>query len=133
MPSRRRSPEAKRERMPKAKACRKIAAKPVVPPGPSSSPARKPPDRRRGLLFAPATPGFCWSATTVAGYDDGGSIFSVTFPRRLRGKSSGDSPPMTTPPDTDELLRRTAAGDADARNRLLARHCDRLRQMVAVR
>jgi RNA polymerase sigma-70 factor (ECF subfamily) len=40
---------------------------------------------------------------------------------------------MTLPPDTEELLRRTADGDADARNRLLARHCDRLRQMVAVR
>jgi RNA polymerase sigma-70 factor (ECF subfamily) len=40
---------------------------------------------------------------------------------------------MSAPPDTDELLRRTADGDADARNRLLARHCDRLHQMVAVR
>src|SRR5260370_29966491 len=40
---------------------------------------------------------------------------------------------MSAPPDSDELLRRTADGDADARNRLLARHRDRLRQMVAVR
>ncbi len=40
---------------------------------------------------------------------------------------------MTAPPDTDELLRRTADGDADARNRLLARHRHHLRQMVAVR
>src|SRR5262245_16643010 len=40
---------------------------------------------------------------------------------------------MTPPPDTDELLRRTADGDGDARNRLLARQAERLRQMVAVR
>jgi RNA polymerase sigma-70 factor (ECF subfamily) len=35
--------------------------------------------------------------------------------------------------DTDELLRRTAAGEGSARERLLARHRDRLRQVVAFR
>ena len=41
---------------------------------------------------------------------------------------------MTTyPPDTEELLRRTGAGDPSARQQLLARHRDRLRRMVAVR
>jgi RNA polymerase sigma-70 factor (ECF subfamily) len=40
---------------------------------------------------------------------------------------------MTAAPDTEELLRRTADGDAEARNLLLARHQGRLRQMVAVR
>src|SRR5215831_14367202 len=37
------------------------------------------------------------------------------------------------PPDTEDLLRRSADGDADARQQLLARHRRRLRQMVAVR
>jgi RNA polymerase sigma-70 factor (ECF subfamily) len=37
------------------------------------------------------------------------------------------------PPDTDELLRRTGAGDRDARGALLGRHRDRLRRMVALR
>jgi RNA polymerase sigma-70 factor (ECF subfamily) len=36
-------------------------------------------------------------------------------------------------PDTEELLRQTAQGDHDARDRLLARHRDRLRKMVAWR
>jgi RNA polymerase sigma-70 factor (ECF subfamily) len=41
---------------------------------------------------------------------------------------------MTThAPDTEELLRRTGAGDRSARQQLLARHRDRLRRMVAVR
>jgi RNA polymerase sigma-70 factor, ECF subfamily len=41
---------------------------------------------------------------------------------------------MTThPPDTEELLRQAAGGDAGARQQLLARHRDRLRRMVAVR
>jgi len=41
---------------------------------------------------------------------------------------------MTTDaPDTEELLRRTGAGDPSARQQLLARHRDRLRRMVAVR
>jgi RNA polymerase sigma-70 factor (ECF subfamily) len=35
--------------------------------------------------------------------------------------------------DTDELLRRAAAGDASAAGQLLDRHRDRLRRMVAVR
>jgi RNA polymerase sigma-70 factor (ECF subfamily) len=35
--------------------------------------------------------------------------------------------------DTDELLRRVAAGDADARSQLLARHRQRLRHMIEVR
>lgn len=34
-------------------------------------------------------------------------------------------------PDTDELLRRSAQGDAQACDQLLARHRDRLRKMVA--
>jgi RNA polymerase sigma-70 factor (ECF subfamily) len=37
------------------------------------------------------------------------------------------------PPDTDELLRRSAAGDAAARQELLACHRGRLRQMIGVR
>jgi RNA polymerase sigma-70 factor, ECF subfamily len=41
---------------------------------------------------------------------------------------------MTPPePDTEELLRRSAAGDGDARGALLLRHRGRLRRMVAVR
>src|SRR5436305_9720665 len=41
---------------------------------------------------------------------------------------------MTTAnPDTEELLRRAARGDDAAREQLLGRHRDRLRQMVAVR
>src|SRR3954470_21288218 len=36
-------------------------------------------------------------------------------------------------PDTDLLLRRPARGEEEARHRLLARHRDRLRRMVAVR
>jgi RNA polymerase sigma-70 factor, ECF subfamily len=40
---------------------------------------------------------------------------------------------MTATPDTDELLAQAAAGDAPARDRLLARHRDRLRRMVALR
>jgi RNA polymerase sigma-70 factor (ECF subfamily) len=36
-------------------------------------------------------------------------------------------------PDTEELLRRTGAGDRDARGALLERHRGRLRRMVAVR
>jgi RNA polymerase sigma-70 factor (ECF subfamily) len=39
----------------------------------------------------------------------------------------------TAGPDTDALLARTAAGDAAARDQLLARHRDKLRRMVAVR
>jgi RNA polymerase sigma-70 factor, ECF subfamily len=39
----------------------------------------------------------------------------------------------STAPDTDELLDRTAAGDQHARSRLLERHRQRLRRMVAVR
>ena len=35
--------------------------------------------------------------------------------------------------DTDALVRRAAAGDGEARDQLLLRHRDRLRQMVAVR
>jgi RNA polymerase sigma-70 factor (ECF subfamily) len=35
--------------------------------------------------------------------------------------------------DTEHLLARAAAGDIDARDRLLARHRDRLRRMIAVR
>jgi RNA polymerase sigma-70 factor (ECF subfamily) len=35
------------------------------------------------------------------------------------------------PPDSDELLRRTAQGNADARDQLLARHRTRLRKLVA--
>jgi RNA polymerase sigma-70 factor, ECF subfamily len=41
---------------------------------------------------------------------------------------------MTTPhPDTEQLLKRAARGDADAAQQLLARHRNRLRRMVAVR
>src|SRR4051794_14464625 len=36
-------------------------------------------------------------------------------------------------PDTDLLLRRAARGEEEARHRLLERHRDRLRRMVAVR
>src|SRR5947199_7788084 len=39
----------------------------------------------------------------------------------------------TREPDTDELLERSAAGDVDARQQVLARHRGRLRRMVAVR
>jgi RNA polymerase sigma-70 factor (ECF subfamily) len=39
----------------------------------------------------------------------------------------------TRPPDTEELLDRSAAGDREARGALLERHRDRLRRMVAVR
>src|SRR5262245_60806712 len=35
--------------------------------------------------------------------------------------------------DTDDLLRRVAAGDHDARGRLLARHRPRLHHMIEVR
>jgi RNA polymerase sigma-70 factor (ECF subfamily) len=38
-----------------------------------------------------------------------------------------------TQPDTEDLLRAINAGDAEARDRLLARHRDRLRRMVAYR
>ncbi len=38
-----------------------------------------------------------------------------------------------TRPDTEELLQQVSQGDADARDRLLARHRDRLRKMVAWR
>jgi RNA polymerase sigma-70 factor, ECF subfamily len=37
------------------------------------------------------------------------------------------------PDDTDELLRRVAGGDADARNQLLAKHRQRLCQLIEVR
>jgi RNA polymerase sigma-70 factor (ECF subfamily) len=37
------------------------------------------------------------------------------------------------PPDTDELVRRSAAGDDGARQQLLTRHRDRLRRMIGVR
>jgi RNA polymerase sigma-70 factor (ECF subfamily) len=37
------------------------------------------------------------------------------------------------PADTDELLRRTAQGNAAARDQLLARHRDRLRKLIAYR
>jgi RNA polymerase sigma-70 factor (ECF subfamily) len=37
------------------------------------------------------------------------------------------------PPDTDELIRRSARGDDAARQDLLARHRGRLRQMIGVR
>jgi acyl-CoA synthetase (AMP-forming)/AMP-acid ligase II len=41
---------------------------------------------------------------------------------------------MTRPePDTDLLLRKVGRGDASARSRLLDRHRDRLRQIIAVR
>src|SRR5690242_16239443 len=41
---------------------------------------------------------------------------------------------MTRPqPDTDDLVRRSAAGDPAARQQLLAHHRGRLRQMIAVR
>ena len=42
---------------------------------------------------------------------------------------------MTTPPDldTDQLLERAGQGDASARQKLLARHRQRQRQMVALR
>src|SRR4051794_27339865 len=40
---------------------------------------------------------------------------------------------MATAPDTDDLLRRTAAGDPDAPGRLLARHRARLRKLVGWR
>src|SRR5690349_19042560 len=36
-------------------------------------------------------------------------------------------------PDTEQLLDRAAAGDAEARGRLLDRHRARLRQLVALR
>ena len=36
-------------------------------------------------------------------------------------------------PDTGELIRRAAGGDREAVDRLLARHRDRLRRMVAIR
>jgi RNA polymerase sigma-70 factor (ECF subfamily) len=36
-------------------------------------------------------------------------------------------------PDTEELIRRAASGDREAGDGLLARHRDRLRQMVAMR
>jgi RNA polymerase sigma-70 factor (ECF subfamily) len=39
----------------------------------------------------------------------------------------------TTPPDVDELLRRTGQGDPAARDQLLGRHRQRLRAMVALR
>ena len=39
----------------------------------------------------------------------------------------------TRPPDTEELLDRSAAGDREARGALLQRHRDRLRRMVAAR
>jgi len=39
----------------------------------------------------------------------------------------------TATPDTDHLLRQAAAGDDTARGRLLDRHRDRLKRMVAVR
>src|SRR5262245_17630874 len=38
-----------------------------------------------------------------------------------------------TPADTQELLERSARGEATARQELLIRHRDRLRRMVAVR
>jgi RNA polymerase sigma-70 factor (ECF subfamily) len=41
--------------------------------------------------------------------------------------------PLASNPDTGELLDRSAAGDAHARGRLLHRHRDRLKRMVAVR
>jgi RNA polymerase sigma-70 factor (ECF subfamily) len=41
---------------------------------------------------------------------------------------------MTTPqPDTEELLRQAECGEPGARERLLARHRDRLRKMIAWR
>jgi RNA polymerase sigma-70 factor (ECF subfamily) len=41
---------------------------------------------------------------------------------------------MTAPgPDTEELLRRCVAGEQGAREQLLTRHQERLRQMIAVR
>ncbi len=39
----------------------------------------------------------------------------------------------TAVPETEQLLDRAAAGDASARDRLLERHRDRLKRMVAVR
>jgi RNA polymerase sigma-70 factor (ECF subfamily) len=40
---------------------------------------------------------------------------------------------VETPADTEELLNRASCGDDTARQELLARHRDRLRQMVAAR
>jgi RNA polymerase sigma-70 factor, ECF subfamily len=37
------------------------------------------------------------------------------------------------PPDTDELLRQTSQGSAGARDKLLTRHQDRLRKLIAYR
>ncbi len=42
-------------------------------------------------------------------------------------------PAMTQPPDTEELLRRAAAGNGSAADQLLVRHRDRLCHMVAIR
>src|SRR5690349_15099206 len=50
-------------------------------------------------------------------------------PRSYRGMG----PDMTDDPETDALLRRSAAGDRDGWGRLLTRHHDRLRRMIAVR
>jgi RNA polymerase sigma-70 factor, ECF subfamily len=41
--------------------------------------------------------------------------------------------PHPPDPDTEELLNQAAAGDTQARGRLLERHRDRLRRMVALR
>jgi RNA polymerase sigma-70 factor (ECF subfamily) len=35
--------------------------------------------------------------------------------------------------DTEELLKRASQGEADARSKLLERHCQRLRRMIALR
>src|SRR5262249_43752058 len=61
-----------------------------------------------------------------------GADFSCSVCRGRAGSVVGGCP-MPTPPDTDELLARSAAGDRDARGALLQRHRDRLRRMVAVR
>jgi RNA polymerase sigma-70 factor (ECF subfamily) len=58
----------------------------------------------------------------------------VTF-SAVRQDTLQEATTMTAPrdPDTDELLQRVAEGDARARERLLDRHRQRLRQMIALR
>src|SRR5262249_14265807 len=53
---------------------------------------------------------------------------------RRAGFLPGEGGPMAAPePDTEDLIRLAGQGDAQARARLIVRHRERLRQLIALR
>jgi RNA polymerase sigma-70 factor (ECF subfamily) len=66
------------------------------------------------------------------------AVFTQEGARRARRVKKticvgGEANPVTHADDTNALFRQAAAGDAVARDRLLQRHRERLRRMIAVR